>query len=208
MTSDLNIDKNTDGSCGCTTSCDLPVAKEQQVRDDFLQNLMPLVKRMDLLDNGRAFEFDDTPAMRKRLDDLVARERKCCGHLGWGLNRVEATDRIRLEVTGLSPQSPMFNRIAGGGIATMKMDQSDRSGNSARIGKSAGIGIMSAMVLCCVVPIVVAVVAGAAVAAPLFAFVENPITILAITTLAGFGAWFYMKRQKARNGDSCGCNKG
>ena len=77
--------------------CSLPPAaladRLAMIRSDFA----PHVKAQEELPGGRAWEFDT--ALRERLEELVALERRCCSGLDWRI--LEITEgRVRLEVRG------------------------------------------------------------------------------------------------------------
>lgn len=68
------------------------------------------------------------------------------------------------------------------------------AGSTARVAKASGFGLGGAFLLCCVLPKVVAVLAGAAVAAPL-AKLDNPVFLAVGSVGMAMSAWFLMRRR-------------
>jgi len=65
--------------------------------------LMPQVVETATRSDGFSWQFEDTPELRRKLEHLVALERECCSGLGWELERLSSTRRLRLTVAGIEP---------------------------------------------------------------------------------------------------------
>jgi len=74
------------------------------------REILPLAKRRETLADGLAFEFDQTAALQRTLEDLVAFERECCSGLTWNVSRT-SQGLLRLSIQGLRPDSDFF-RVA------------------------------------------------------------------------------------------------
>ncbi len=60
--------------------------------------------------------------------------------------------------------------------------------------RAIGIGFGGAFFVCCVLPVVVALVAGAAVAAPL-ALLDDPVILAVGTVVGAVFAWLYLRHR-------------
>jgi hypothetical protein len=141
-------------------------ARRKQLREE----LLPLVRGREELSDGLALRFDATPALREQLAAFVEFERACCPGLGFSL--ADAAGALRLEIRGIDPNAPVF--AAAGEVARPETpaDRPTRS-QGLRLLRSAGVGGAAAFVLFCLVPIGIAAVVGAQLAAPL-AVLDNP----------------------------------
>ena len=186
------------GTCDCEQVCNLPSDKLRDRTAMIRRDILSQVTRREALSDGMAFEFEHGAAMQKTLEDLVAFERECCSGLAWNLRRPSGRV-LRLSVEGLSPDSDFFRAVGGATDAPVK-------GRLARLAQAAGLGAGVGFFLCCVVPIGVAAVAGAAVAAPL-AKLDDPLVISAASAVLAMPAWFWLKRRAARSAEA-GCTDG
>lgn len=182
-------------TCDCEHPCSLP---SDQLRDReamIRRDILPQVTRREALEDGVAFEFEHSAMMQKTLEDLVEFERECCSGLAWNLSR-RSSRVLRLSVTGLAPDSDFFRAVSGATDAPV-------DGRLGRLAQAAGLGAGSSFFLCCVVPIGVAAVAGAAVATPL-AKLDDPLVIAAAAAVLAMPAWYWLKRRAGRSAEA-GC---
>ncbi len=93
------------------TICSLPEDELRQRIAELRRDLRPLVQRTEPLadDTGVVAEFEPRPEIRRQLEDLVAFERPCCSGLDWNLE--VRSDRLRLTIAGLSPDSKFFQTL-------------------------------------------------------------------------------------------------
>jgi hypothetical protein len=184
---------------GFEHACDLPSDRLRDRVAMIRRDVLPHATRREALADGFCLEFEHSPAMQKTLEDLVAFERECCSGLAWSLRR--PSDRVlRLSVEGLTPDSDFF--LAVGGATDPSVD-----GRLARLAQASGLGALAGFSLCCIVPIGVAAVAGASVAAPL-AKLDDPLVISAASVVLALPAWLWLKRRATRSAEaSCadGC---
>jgi hypothetical protein len=94
--------KDSTRAGGCEPVCSLPEDALRERLAMLRREILPLVTRREALANGVAFEFADSPALERQLEELVAFERQCCSGLGWSLQR-PAAGVLRLCVEGLAP---------------------------------------------------------------------------------------------------------
>ncbi len=181
------------GTRDCEHVCSLPSDKLGERVAMIKRDILPQVTRRETLADGVAFEFEHTPAMQKTLEDLVAFERECCSGLAWNLCRPSGRV-LRLRVKGLDPESDFFRAVGGTTDAPIK-------GRLARLAQAGGIGAGVGLFFCCVVPIGVVAVAGAAVAAPL-SKLDDPLVISATAVVLAVPAWFWLKRRAARSAEA------
>lgn len=183
------------GTCDTERVCNLPSDKLRDREAMIRRDILSQVTRREALVDGMAFEFEHSAAMQKTLEDLVAFERECCSGLAWNLRR--PSDRVlRLSVKGLAPDSDFFRTVSGATDAPVK-------GRLARLAQAAGIGAGIGFFLCCVVPIGIAAVSGAAVAAPLTKL-DDPLVISAASAVLAMPAWFWLRWRAARSAEA-GC---
>lgn len=107
----MGTSDTTDSSVGSDESaqvCNLPSEALAERRAMIKAEIAPYVRRTEELPNGLAWEFDQNPAMRARLEQLIELERRCCGGLEWSLQGLRGADTIRLVVEGIDPRSELF----------------------------------------------------------------------------------------------------
>ncbi len=177
--------------------CSLPRDQRSDRAGMIRRDILPHATRREALANGVALEFEHTAAMQKTLADLVAFERDCCGGLAWNLTQ-PSDGVLRLSIEGLPPDSDFFREA--------DLIDTEPAPGFTRIAQTVGLGVGGALFFCCVLPLGIAAVAGAALAAPL-ATLDNPLAI----TLAAIGlaipTWFWLKRRAAHSAQA-GCGDG
>ncbi len=88
--------------------CNLPGEELEKRRAMIKTEIAPHVRGTEELPNGLAWEFARSPALRARLERLVALEQQCCGGLEWRLESPQGADTLRLVVLGVDPSSEAF----------------------------------------------------------------------------------------------------
>lgn len=167
------------------TLCNLP-AEDREARLAMIRDeILPLARRRERHPDGVTFEFANRPDLERTLEQLVAFERTCCGGLSWEATRPN-DDTLRLTIRGLSPDSRLFELGEPPAPAS-------RLG---RLARSLGLGTSAALFVCCVLPLGVAAIAGASVAAPL-AGLDQPITIAAVAIASAAVTWVWLGRRRA-----------
>ena len=102
------------------TVCSLSSAELEDRLAMIRREILPHVKRSEDLRSGRAWEFEETSALRAKLEQWVELERRCCGGLDWSLERLPA-DRLRLTVLGVEPGSGFFEFFAEPELLTRRI---------------------------------------------------------------------------------------
>ena len=187
----------------CQTSsaqaiCNLPEDERRERIAMLRRELLPRVQRSEPLpdDAGVALEFEPSPEIQQQLDDLVEFERQCCGGLDWG---VEArADVLRLTIEGVAPDSQFFRTL---GVPPRSEGWHGRvREGAARFAKAGGLGVSAAFLLFCVVPIGIAAVGGASLAAWLGPL-DHPAVVLVGGLALGVPAWRYLRRRESASAD-------
>jgi hypothetical protein len=177
--------------------CNLPSEERENRIAAFRRNILPLATKRRASGNGMTLDFEYSEALEKQLEELVDFERVCCSDLNWDLRRPQV-NVLSLAVSGIPSNSRFFSNTE---------DESSspppRSGFVKKLAQSIGLGATAAVILCCVAPMILATVAGIAIAAPL-ARLDNPLTIAAGSIAFAIPAWLWLKRREARS-SSCGC---
>lgn len=167
------------------------------------REIAPHARRRLKLDDGVAWEFDASPQTRERLEHLAELERRCCGpaDLSFAV-RSEGDDTLRFEILGANAAA-LARAIDTG-------TDSPRSRTIARVARTAGIATFAAVLVCCLVPIGVATLVGAAVAGPLHEL-DDPWVIGGVAAVFGIGMWQFEKRSAKKRATpvtprtDCGC---
>jgi hypothetical protein len=165
------------------TLCNLP-AQDREARLSMIRRvILPLAQRRERLPDGLAFRFAYSEPLERTLDQLVAFERGCCGSLSWEARR-NADGSLRLSIRGLSPDSPLLQLGDGPPAPASRLG---------RLARSLGLGTGAALFVCCVLPMGLAAVAGASVAAPL-AGLDQPAIIAAVALASAALTWLWLGR--------------
>lgn len=189
----------------CNLSDEQVAARRKELRE----GLMPLARGREHLADGLALLFDSSSEMREELEAFVAFERKCCPGLGFSVHDVPGS--LRLEIHGIDPDASAFAGVAGVGAGRSvdtRQEKPERTG-LLRVLRLVGLGGAASLVVCCVVPIGVAALVGAKLAAPL-GVLDNP-WVISLGTIA-FASLLWL-RERHRNSASkatamaggCGC---
>ncbi len=175
----------TDIRAICNLSDEELAARRKELREE----LVPQARGREELSDGLALLFDATPEMREDLDAFVVFERECCPGLDFSVR--DAPGALRLEIRGIDPGASVFAGL--GEVA--EHEKPERAGWT-RLLRSAGLGTAGAFVLFCVVPIGVAAVVGAQLAAPLGAL-DNPWAVGAGGVVFAALLWLWERRRAA-----------
>ena len=158
------------------------------------REILPHARTREVLPDGVRLAFPPDDALRAKLARWVELERACCSGPRFELEEGEG---LELSVHGIDPHSPA--------LASLGEAPAPRGGGLARLAQAGGVGFAAAFFVLCVLPVALAALAGAAVAAPL-AGLESPATLAAGTLFAGAGAWWWLRRRSAaRAGRRTGC---
>ncbi len=157
----------TDMRAICNLSDEQFAAREKELRG----GLFAQAHGREELSNGLALCFDASPEVREELEALVTFERECCPSLSFSV--LDAAGALRLEIRGIDadaidPNACVFTAV--GEVAEREM-----SARSAwlRLLRSVGLGGALSFFLFCIMPIGIATVAGAQLAASL-GVLDNP----------------------------------
>lgn len=167
------------------------------------REIAPHARRRLKLEGGVAWEFDASPSTRERLERLAELEGRCCGaaDLSFAV-RSQGDDTLRFEILG-ADAAALARAIDTG-------TDSPRSRGIARVAKTLGIATFGAVLVCCIVPIGVATLAGAAIAGPLLKL-DNPWIIGGVAAVFGIGMWQFEQRRAEKRATAvtpqtdCGC---
>lgn len=178
----------------CTDFCSLPSDEVGRRAALIRAELVPHVAHQEPLPAGLAWEFEGGPEMKARLEEFIQFERRCCAGMTFDLADTSA-GRIRLEIVGEGADA--FAALAtGAGTA------GPPSSHFSRALKAGGLGVGASFFVCCLLPLGVTAVAGAAAAAPL-APLDQPLYIGVGGILAACAAWAYLGRRDRPACDDC-----
>ena len=181
--------------------CNLPEDELESRLKMTREELFPLVRKREELENGLALYFDDQPEMGRRLEEFVQFERKCCSGIDWTVER--RAGQLRLEIAGIDPRSKMFASI---GEASLGDSSATKPSLLPRLFRAVGLGSAGAILACCIMPLVLVAVIGAT---PLL-LLDNPWVIGASALGLGFALWRWEARRETRRrageaSGACGC---
>ena len=191
-----SVARGAEASRDPLAACTLPPEGLEQrlawIRSEILPHAIASERGSDSL----AWELEDVPGLAEKLDRLVAAERECCS--GIVLTRAAGTKpgRRRLELRGVDPGAAVF--------ASLQHEGTNPS-LGGRVAKAAGIATAVSLLVCCVLPVALGGLFGAAVAAP-FASLDQPWVIGAAFVLfaaATFG-WQSRRRSAAQTVEEVG----
>ena len=168
--------------------CTLPPADLRQRLDWIRAEILPHALAGERLSDGLAWELHDAPGLAEKLDQLVALERECCSGIDFTHRKSRVASQRRLEVRGIDPAAPLF--------ANLGFAEPTASRLGARIARSLGLGALVSLFVCCVLPIGLAALLGAAFAAP-FASLDNPWVIASAALATGMAAFAWQSRRRA-----------
>ncbi len=181
--------------------CSLSPEALEERRAAIRREIAPRIVAREELANGLACAFEASPAMRVKLEQLVALERQCCGGLAWRVEETAGGARLRLVIEGVDPRSGFFDALGSAPERT-----AGAGGAVARVAKAGGIGAGIAFFVCCLLPMGLAARGGAALAAP-FARLDQPAILGAGALAAMVPAWWWLRRRDAR-ASAAGCGRG
>jgi hypothetical protein len=158
-------------------------------RIDWIRLNVPVPRRVLATPDGTVWEFESTHELRQTLERLVELERACCdpARIRFELHEDAPHSTLRLEIHGLSVEHPLAQAAPSGPT---------RNGWR-RLFQAGGIGAAGTFALLCGLPPLVALVAGASLAAPL-SKLESPWLLAAGTLGLGALAWGWLRRARLR----------
>lgn len=151
--------------------CNLSDEEFEARRAQLREGLASEARGREKLSDGLALLFDATPELREKLDAFTSFERECCPGLDFSVREVSGA--LRLEIRGIDPEASVF-----AGIGEARGFEKLAGRGWLRLLRSAGLGVVAAFVLFCVVPIGLVALLGAQLAAPLGAL-DNPFAVVA-----------------------------
>jgi hypothetical protein len=134
-----------------------------------------------------AWELEDAPGLARKLDGLVAAERECCAGIVFTHAAGATPGRRRLEVRGVDPDAAVFSAL--------QLEDATAS-LGGRVAKAAGIGTAVSLLVCCVLPVALGGLFGAAVAAP-FASLDQLWVIGAAFVLFAAATFWWQSRRRS-----------
>ena len=159
------------------------------------RELLPNVQKTRELPNGVIYEFEASPEMGARLEAFVEFERTCCSSLGWSVH--QDGSRLELHVDGVDARAFRSRIEHGSGPA--------EASPISRAAKAVGLGVGGSFLVCCVLPVGLALGMGAAVATP-FMFLDDPLWIGAGSLALAIPAWLFLGRKRKATGSDAGCD--
>ena len=102
----------TDGPLACT----LTPGEIRSGRTDLLPGLAELAVRLAPLPNGVRLVFAPSAATLRRIGEVVAREKRCCGFLDFRVRTGGIPGAIRLDVTGPARTREFLRDLFGGSL--------------------------------------------------------------------------------------------
>jgi hypothetical protein len=155
------------------------------IRDEIL----PHARRTERRESGLAWELEAVPGLAEKLDHLIALERECCAGIVFARAEASEPGGLRLEVRGIDPDAAVFRAL-----------QVQRPENSTvawgRLAKAGGLGALLSFLVCCVLPLVAALIVGSAAAAPLAAL-DRPWVIGLGSVPGAVAAWLWLRRRSS-----------
>ena len=142
--------------------CNLDDDAFETRRKELRRTLFRRIRGREAIPDGVALRFEATARNREDLRDFLAFEKECCPTLA--LSAVEKSRGILLEVRGIDPESDL---LADAGIPIDAVVEARIPHRRGRLLRSIGLGGSAALVLCCLLPIAVAGLAGGGLVAPL-----------------------------------------
>ncbi len=173
------------------------------------KEIAPFAMDSQRLESGMSWDFQATDQIRDRLENLVRLERDCCGHLEFQIWENPGRTRLRLEISGVDPNTGYFDALV---TSDTESDDPPRV-RWLRLGRRGALAAGVSFFVCCVIPGALVSFAGMKVAAPLMKL-DNPVVIAAGTVLFTSLFWFRERRRPRtasvaakdpKEASSCGC---
>ncbi len=166
--------------------CTLPPSEIGERLRWIRNEILPHAIRSEPIEDGIAWELADEPGLAAKLDRLIELERTCCSEIAFEQAPSTTPGQRRLEAHGADPNAAIF-KLSG-----------EAPGEPARLGrqlaKASGWGALTALLVCCLLPIGLVALLGAAAAAP-FTGLDQPLFIIAIAALSGAAAFAWQRRK-------------
>jgi hypothetical protein len=175
----------------CTLSPDGLSERLAWIRDEIL----PHARRTERLPSGLAWELEAAPGLAEKVDRLIALERECCASIRFVRSDASPSGRLRLEVSGIDPDSAVFRALQVG---------RERPGWR-EVAVAGGLGLLVSAIVCCVLPLAAAIVAGGAAATRLAALDEPWVIGLGALPAAAVAGRLLRRRRRAGHPRATGC---
>lgn len=164
------------------------------------RNVVPHVTRAHRREDGWLLEITDEEGMAQKLDQWSELERACCS--GIVFERVTGAPEgfLHFEIRGANPAASVFARFES-------LRAPERSSVNGTVVRSAGVGLLASLFVCCLLPIAAVAVLGSA-AAPLMGL--EGLVPMSLTGI-GFGgayAWWRSRSQRVSAGPDKGSDCG
>jgi len=171
------------------------------------RDLQPHASASQKLENGIAWDFEASPEMRARLEDLARLERQCCSDLEFEVWENPSGTRLRFEISGADPRTGFFDRLD---LSNPKGAAKIPSG-WLRLAQRGGLAALASLVVCCVIPAALVSFAGISIAAPLMKL-DDPLVIVGSAVVFATLLWLHDRRRSNRaallstqESGGCGC---
>jgi hypothetical protein len=171
------------------------------------REIQPHASTTQELENGIAWDFDATPEMKAKLEDLARLERQCCSELDFEVWENPSRTRLRFEISGADPKTGFFDALS----LSHPTGDTAAPGRWPRLLKRGGLAALASFVVCCVIPAALVSFAGISIAAPLMKL-DDPLVIAAGALLFATLLWLHDRRRSNNGvalstgkGDGCGC---
>ena len=185
----LNRTHETDPQAICSLPPDELEARISWIREQ----IGPHTVATERLEEGLAFELEDAPGLADTLARLIRLENECCPGVTIEVTESAHPGRLRLELGGVDPDSPLFGRIRRAGAGRTA---------SRRAATAAAAGLATSLSLCCLAP-----AAGAALgvgSASLLAL-DAPLPVTIVAVISGGAVWWRLGRWRlGRRSRRCG----
>jgi hypothetical protein len=172
--------------------CTLPPAALAERLAWIRDEILPHARRSERLESGLAWELDGTAGLAEKIDRLIALERECCSGVVFERLTSATPGRIRLELRGVDPASELFRRL--------RVPAPGTPSRSRRAAAAAGIGLLSSLLVCYVLPLLAGGLLGS------LAALDRPVPIALGAAVVAGGAWWWLGRRPMTQRGPCGCS--
>ncbi len=193
------IEANDEDRCGCERVCALPEEQLAERSREVRAELGPLLRSHQTSPGRVIWRFDDSETMRAKLEELVEFERQCCAGLDFKVDVDPGSGALTLTVSGEGAE--IFSPATA-----PKSELAKQPGTVAGVAKAGVVGLCLSLALCCVLPMVIAGLGGAALVVP-FTGLDRPLFIGAGSLLFAAPVWWRIRRREAETCGS-GCSLG
>lgn len=202
MTTETRFDSPATRAQSLAELCALTPEQRTQRLEMIRREIHSQVRSEQWLENGISWSFDATDALRAKLLRLAELERQCCSSLQFEVDASDDSGTLHFRILGADPRSGLFDPIR----LDVPHDAARASGTLKRVARTGGAAVLASFFVCCVLPIGIAAVAGASIAAPLL-LLDSPWVMAATASALGWGIWTLENRRAAsrRRAEAGGC---